>query len=388
MKSRTPILLALLTLALCAAACGGGDDGSGSPQDSASTDLADAVSPSEVLPSDAAPGDVEPETSGPPAPPLPADPLPTPDNGTYVFSDGVNKLTLAYNDGSVFLLESSFGCVGENGCKVRQEFLPLTCNKAYEKGYSAPLVNGTFVIDGIKESDTLHGAVSSSQGFKLLYLLTPKVSCCSDWFEATAAWTKKDDCSGFATPDCDPYTDANCDEGMNCIFGANDKPVCMVAGEVEHGGKCGTQGNCADGVCMSLSTDTSQHCYKYCKSDGSCGYGMQCLEITDKQWKICSLPPDQFESCNLLEQSCTKAGEACYWTSSTINKPVCLPEGEGQKGDPCTDSTQCAKGLDCIAGKKCLKLCNTTEGQEPKCDSVFTGCSALYGPQNAGYCGD
>jgi hypothetical protein len=373
--------LFILSLGLFLVACGGDDDGkkTSNVEDLTATDAVTDVAPADVPDEDL---DQEPQI------PVPANPLPTPEPGTYSWTDGINKISFAYNSGKIFVLEASFSCMGETGCKVIQDFLKLTCNKAFEKGYFAQMDAGAFVVEGIKGSDTLYGAVQDTQSFSLLYRLTPNLTCCENAFAFTATWDNTESCADYATPDCDPYTDENCPDGKNCIFGAGDKPACTLAGEVAIGEECSVQGNCADGVCMALEGDDGQHCYGYCKNANDCIYGAKCLELTDSPFKICSLGADAYETCHILQQNCEEAGDGCYWSSSTINQPVCLPAGAGGAGDACTTGTDCQKGYDCIAGKNCRKVCNLTEGQEPECDSVFTGCSNHYTPQNAGYCGE
>jgi len=100
---------------------------------------------------------------------------------------------------------------------------------------------------------------------------------------------------------------------------------------------------------------------------------------------VCSLTTVQYEDCNQLTQNSTINGEACYFSSSPINQPVCMKEGTGEKGDPCDSSTECQKGLDCIANKECMQLCNM-QGGDPECEDTFTNCPKLYQYQNAGYC--
>jgi hypothetical protein len=373
--------IAMLVALLLVAGCGGGGD----DKTDTTTPIDDVVATDGEQPGDAEP--VEEVVEGPSIP-VPADPLPTPDAGTYSWTDGTNKLSFAYSDGKIFVLEASFQCMGDTGCKVVQDFLKLTCNKAFEKGYFATIDAGAFTVTGIKNSDTLYGAMKGQQAFELLYDMTPTMECCQKKFLFTATWDNTESCADYATPDCDPYTDENCPEGMNCIFGAGDKPVCMVTGEVEIGGECSTQGNCSDGYCMALEGDDGQHCYGYCKTANDCAYGSKCLELTGKQYKVCSLGADAYETCNLLAQDCDSPTDGCYWSSSTINQPVCQPAGAGGNGDACTSATDCQKGFDCIAGKSCRKICNLTDGQEPQCDDIFAGCSNHYPPQNAGYCGN
>jgi hypothetical protein len=378
-------LIWAVALGLAIAACGG-EDGGGEEDTGGAADVSSETTAADT----GMAGDVagREETVDGPVVPVPANPLPTPDAGTYSWTDGDNRISFAYNNGKIFVLESSFGCVGDTGCKVKQDFLKLTCNTAFEKGYHGDTIDGAFTITGLKKTDTLHGAMKSTTSFDLLYELTPTMECCTDYFAFTATWDNTESCSDYAQPDCDPYSDENCADGMNCIFGAGNKPACSVAGETPAGKQCSTQGNCADGVCMGLEGVEGQYCYKYCKSVNDCDYGTKCLELTGQPYNVCSLSADEFETCNLLQQSCEGAADGCYWSVSTINQPVCSKAGEGGGGDPCTSGTDCQKGFDCIANKECRKICNLTEGQEPTCDSVFTGCSNYYGPQNAGYCGE
>lgn len=381
----------MIGVAIAFWACGGGRGGEGNGEVGGGERAEAASSPEDLripdVPRDT--GETKAEEKGPPPdPPLPTDPLPVLENGTYTWTDGANKVTIAHNDGKVFLLESSFSCIGETGCIVHQEFFKFTCNKAFQKGYMADIIDGVFEIHGIRNTDTLYGAVETSHSLSLLYLLTPSAPCCNDWFKFSAAWHDEQDCSDYAIPDCDPYTDAYCQEGMNCIFGAEDKPVCIVAGETPVGEKCSTQADCADGICMQLDAVEGQFCYKYCKTAADCPWGSQCLGIVGHQWRVCSLSADQFETCNLLTQNCSKPTDGCYWSGSPINQPICMPSGEGVAGDECSAANDCMKGYDCIAQKECRKLCNLQEGFEPKCDDAFVGCSKHYPPQQAGYCGE
>lgn len=370
----------IVFLMACSSGSGDNDKDTSSPQD---------MTAGEVIPEDLSPADnlVEADLVQPVTYPEPADPIPTPQSGTFDWSDGVDKVAFAVNDGKVFLLESSFSCIGETGCKVMNEFTKLTCNKAYEKGYYAPLLDGVFVIEGIKGSDRLYGALQSDTSIALVYDMTPSVSCCKKSVSFTATWKLAEDCSDFASPDCDIYTDENCEPGANCYLGVGNKPVCTAAGEVEVGGECSTQGACSDGVCMGLSGVEGQHCHKYCMTDSNCPWGANCLSLEGEPYKVCSLTADQFETCNLLQQDCESPTDGCFYASSTVSKPICMPAGEGEGSDPCEGSGDCKKGYDCIANKSCLKICNKGGG-DPECDSVFANCSNHYPPQNAGYCGE
>jgi len=373
-----------LMFSLLFAACGGSDDGDADQKTLEDQTRADVTADIDSL----AQADVEQDIDQGPVYPLPPDPVPTPDNGTYFWTDGKNKIELAYNDNMIFLMEILFSCTSETGTKAQNDFLKITCNNAFEKGYVGSFVGGIATIDGIKGKDKLYCALTSPQTIDCVYEMLSFPKVCTRHFATQTVWKSTGDCSDYAVPDCDPYTDGNCEEGMNCVFGAGDKPVCVVAGEIEAGKECSIQQNCSDGVCMELANVEGQFCYKYCKNATDCPWGTQCLEIDGHQWKICSLSPDQFETCNLLQQNCEDPNHGCYWSSSTINQPVCLPAGEAANGEACKTGSDCEKGLDCIASKSCHKICNLTKGEQPECDSIFTGCSTYYGPQNAGYCGE
>ncbi len=377
--------VALTLLALAGLGCSGGDDSSAADASTQETTRAVDLNSedSALLP------DVESdETEEPQTLPEPATPFPGLDNGTFVWSDGTNKISFTHKDGFFLLQEASFTCVGESGCKAKQDFAKLTCNQAYTKGYSATLEAGKFTITGVKGSDTVVGSVQAKDRIALLYQQRPSVSCCQKDFYFEAVWQLKEDCATYSEIDCDPYTDEHCEAGFNCIFGAYDRPVCMIAGEKAVGEECATQGLCSDGYCMSLMGMDKNRCLKYCKTDSDCGYQIACIGLEGKKWKVCSLPASAFETCNLLEQNCTKAGEACYYTSSTVFQPVCMAEGTGREGDQCSQSSDCAAGFDCIADKECMPLCTTQEGGEPGCPSAFTTCQPLYPGQKAGYCPD
>lgn len=378
MTSRLLPLLLLVCVG-CGSSGGGSESDQADPQDSATGDT--TPEPDGVVADslDTAAPDVRAGL------PDPVSPLPTLDNGTYTWTDGTNKITFTHRDGMILVLESSFGCVGDTGCKIKQDFAPLTCNAAYTKGYTGLVELGMFTVQGLKGTDILTGSVQAKDRIALRYEVRPSVNCCTKDFFFEAAWKLKQDCEDYTSLDCDPYTDTNCDEGFNCIFGALDKPVCLFAGERQLNEKCINQTVCADGHCIALQGMSESHCLKYCKTDSDCGWNIQCIGFGDKKYKVCSLPASAFETCNLLQQNCTKPGEACYFAASTVYQPICITEGTGLQGDSCTTSTECAMGYDCIAQKECMKICDTT-GAEPKCDSPFTPCPDHFPNQKAGYC--
>ncbi len=371
-------------------ACSGGSS-SDEPTDTASTldgngvledTMDDQTGSDAALPSDSTTED----TQQPIEYPVPAQPVPELAPGIYAWSDGTNDIMIATGGDSIFLLSASFQCEGNEGCLFSNNFSPLSCNKAYEKGYHGAIADGVFVIEGIKGTDKLVGAIQGTDTIALVYELKPEIPCCTKTFALNATWDDSENCEDFDQPDCDIYTDANCEEGLNCILNENEQPVCLVAGEVPVGETCATQGVCLDGKCMALSNDDKNHCYKYCQSNADCPDG-SCLTITGSPWKVCSLPEDQYDKCNILDQDCADPNQACYTYSSVINDPICLKVGTSDKGEQCTQSSDCKEGFDCIGGSTCRRICSTAGG-EPSCDSPFASCVPLVPSQGAGYCGE
>ncbi|MBM4371252.1 MAG: hypothetical protein FJ098_06335 [Deltaproteobacteria bacterium] len=370
-----PGALAVLLLLVPPACDSGGDGGGGTGGDTAPLDTAaDTDTPAGT--------DSAGDAGLLPDPPLAPVTL---DNGTFAWAQGDRRLSFAVHDGTVLLLETFFDCTGGTGCKVQNDVATLTCNQAFEKGYTATIADNTFVLGGIKKTDTLTAILWDSTTVKFLYQVSPGF-CCEASFTGEAKWASSEDCAGFEVKDCDPYTDAECPGGQNCIFGVGDQPVCMPAGDKAVGEECAAQAQCSDGVCMGIQSVEGQHCFEYCKSDGDCGGGIQCLSLEGEDWKICGLSAEEYETCNLLSQNCQDPLDGCYWSASPINKPICLPAGAAGKKEPCGSSSDCQKGLDCLNNGKCYQICNVVEGGEPSCESPFTNCVENYGPQGAGWC--
>lgn len=378
MMRRTLLVAAALAAMLLALGCDSGDGGANGGDDTtaqADTPATDGTGGG----GDTAVGEDVAGLPDPPGAPV------TLDNGTFSWSVGDRKLTFTVHEGTVILLETWFDCVGDTACKIQNDVAKQTCNEAFEKGYTANIADNMFVISGVKKTDTLTAVLWDNATVKFEYLVDPGF-CCSATFHGEAKWAASEDCAGFAVKDCDPYTDAECPVGQNCIFGVNDAPVCVPAGEKAVGEECSNQNQCSDGVCMGIASVEGQRCFKYCKSDGDCGGGIQCLGLDGEDWQICGLDADEYETCNLLSQNCSDPADGCYWAASSINQPICQKAGAGEKKEDCGTSSDCMKGLDCLNSGKCYQICNTAEGGEPSCDSPFTSCVANYPAQGAGWC--
>lgn len=180
---------------------------------------------------------------------------------------------------------------------------------------------------------------------------------------------------------CNPVAQTGCTDDENCIYNDNNELECVIKGTVPYGGDCGGVDSCEYGQCANLN-GTGSKCYQYCKLNADCAT-KNCLKIDGVPWRVCSLPPDAFETCNLLQQDCKSAQNGCYYTGLTT-EPICLNAGTAKQLENCSNPGDCAKGFACLNGK-CYQLCDK-EGGDPKCENPEDQCGNYYGKQNAGLC--
>lgn len=172
---------------------------------------------------------------------------------------------------------------------------------------------------------------------------------------------------GSLTPICDP--------GQTCFrnkcFGGD---LCAPGGVPNECGGSTTPLSCdpTDGLCK-------------CGGQGGlvCAPGEQCAQL-DGQW-TCA------QECTILGLSSMNCppGESCYLDSIPGRRPYCAPTGIVQRGDTCTEPSDCAKDHYCGESGKCFLLCPLSEGRG--------GCAALgpsyecirfseNAPQDVGLC--
>jgi hypothetical protein len=92
--------------------------------------------------------------------------------------------------------------------------------------------------------------------------------------------------------------------------------------------------------------------------------------------------PAGCQLCNLLTQDCPGVAQACY--PSGGGRACCAPAGATGALAPCIESTQCDRGLLCVAGgieALCQPVCNVADGVCP--GGV---CRQLAGYPGVGYC--
>jgi hypothetical protein len=186
---------------------------------------------------------------------------------------------------------------------------------------------------------------------------------------------------------CSLFTQDCAEEGMACYLTGDAQ--CLDVGDITVGEECNTANACAEGlICVSdkchqpcfpgTSGPTEERCAARCQMgfaeiEGVNGVG------------ICSLP-DNEPACNLANDDCTEAGEACYYTP---DGPRCRPVGQGAATSPCEQSTDCIPGHVCWpGGSTCKGICNQGDGIHNACQSPTQAqCSSLAGGgPGVGYC--
>jgi hypothetical protein len=376
-SSITPMTILCLGLFM-ALACESDGGGAGSRTDDTSASDAAAQDAAVDAPQVDAQAEVAADMGEPPIPEITPTTTP-PDPGTFVFEEDDRAITLTVGDGKVYLRRVSFMCTreGDPPCTFSRKLKEMTCNESFSKGYLGAL-NQNHASFSVK-TDALEVWVTDSKLLEGTYTLTNE-SCCVKSFYFKAVWSNPEACEGADVPDCDPYTNANCEGDTHCAFDDAGLPVCVPNGPVELGGDCeGMMNGCVEGTCLNLG-GTGARCYRYCKQSSDCG-AQACIDITDVDWKVCALSSDNYEVCDLLNPTCGEASDGCYLTGLT-NSPICLAGGAGQVDDPCESGTDCKAGLACHL-ETCRELCNT-QGGEPSCSDAFDDCISIYGV--AGVC--
>lgn len=310
----------------------------------------------------------------------------TPLNGTYVFVDEAEGQSLRLNvtNGKLYALKASFSCESPDPaapCVYPRNVPEISCNSAYSAGYHG-VMNGNTGSLNVK-TDLVEAWATASDVLEGYYHLNPG-KCCEETFYFRAE--KKDEvlCEDVSTPDCDPYANSNCGADQHCIFNDAGLPVCAANGPTPIGGECpGLDQACAEGTCLNLG-GSGPRCYRYCKIGADCG-GQSCIGLADSPWKVCGLPSSNFETCDLFKQDCDADTDACYLTSLT-NVPICIAEGNRGAGEACEQDNDCVGDYACHNDGTCRKICNTTQGADPRCDDVFAECISFYG--NVGVCLD
>jgi hypothetical protein len=209
----------------------------------------------------------------------------------------------------------------------------------------------------------------------------PQASSDADAIPDTSADSSDDSASpdtGPAPASCNFILNEGCGDGEKCSFPTSgaSKAECMPAGTKAVGDECSGVGECVEGVCISLN-DTDQLCYAFCKTIAHCNMDA-CLELQDSPYKVCDLDVE-YETCDLLQQSCTKPGQACYVTTDGA---VCLPAGTADIDEDCDGVSDCAPGGVCI-NSRCKAVCDKND--DNPCGD-FKPCANYYG--GAGYCDD
>ncbi|MFO0724045.1 MAG: hypothetical protein U1E65_09700 [Myxococcota bacterium] len=172
-------------------------------------------------------------------------------------------------------------------------------------------------------------------------------------------------CNGSNCP-CDVLNN-NCQFGMRCYpFGANTSDgQCFTPGARQAGDACveppfGEPESCGLGLVCGYASenDPTGICFTICGTDADCSGTDVCRHVPDEvfgqtpQWGLCAAPPPPPPPppppvCDPFAQDCTSASDLCAPVDLGAN--VCVPAGRGGDGASCTQASDCAPGLACVA---------------------------------------
>jgi hypothetical protein len=207
-----------------------------------------------------------------------------------------------------------------------------------------------------------------------------------------------DPCVGLTAPHggiCNIVEQCGCMPGFACDFQV-DPATCMViescvagSGTLPVDAECSGAGQCRPGTsCLAGDGETASRCREWCRDSSDCSIaGRECSEehsftmpspctgTATVPYMLCSLECPPSEECDLFatdpDPSGCPAGQACirdnpiFVGGCDIN--MCVPEGPGEEGDDCTDSSgACRQGLGCYGndtdGFHCMRYCDDTHG--------------------------
>ncbi len=174
--------------------------------------------------------------------------------------------------------------------------------------------------------------------------------------------------------------DSSCNQGEAC-YPAEDKYICLEAGDKNAGEPCNAINDCVAGVAC-IDTGDGYLCWKVCSDNSDCNGGT----CTDTQlgYSLCSEYGDpcqgkkagdtcqggyciEFNNGGLeCKSECPKVGsnescgnnESCYPIN---NYKICLLSGTKEAGEVCEVPNDCVAGATCIDagdGYLCWKVCS------------------------------
>lgn len=161
-----------------------------------------------------------------------------------------------------------------------------------------------------------------------------------------------------------------CGCSSQCSVGSNGMATCAPIGTKNVGDLCHmAPDDCGPGlVCQAEACGAGlARCYRFCRDFGDCGGSVPCTKTVRTaageatNYMACDVAPS---ACDPIAQTgCGDSALVCYVVGPTSTRCDCLganlPEGQ-----PCTSSTACAPGLECVgagAGDvSCQRLCRTS----------------------------
>jgi hypothetical protein len=202
-----------------------------------------------------------------------------------------------------------------------------------------------------------------------------------------------------AATGCEFGSNRGCPKGDFCMSPGDGQTYCVDGCGIDETGcfkHCARDGYAcftseSDSLGMCLGTDGSRECNPTASAtctnpsfgDGVCGQ----TAWDDQSIGRC------FETCDPLEQDCSKDGTACYALIEYQGYPVCFQHQGEQDGSSCGRTTECGEGLrcscddgsvPCTAEKHCRAYC-TTDGDYP-CANPSYRCRPLVEGGRLGSC--
>ncbi len=181
-----------------------------------------------------------------------------------------------------------------------------------------------------------------------------------------------------------PVENIGCPEGQMCVPIGGRFLQCVAEGDLEPGQECGSGlGSCQAGSMCATSGGEST-CMKICDHDNDTGCDPDdiCvgLESIDR-WGVCLVIP----TCQMENLGVDCPGdEVCIPLDAAdgCTDIQCYPTEGMQEDESCDFLNSCAKGLLCMSGNVCKKVCVLPDGNE--CDAgqiclQVTGCPDTWG---------
>lgn len=161
----------------------------------------------------------------------------------------------------------------------------------------------------------------------------------------------------------------------------------MPDGTVGPGGECGPTAACRAGaLCVGVRGDGSGLCHPFCEAAADCPSGSRCLPVVVSEGGTTTTIPGVrtcTSGCDLVPTAGCPAGYGCALFVEDPDAAFldyyaeCAAAGPGQSGDPCSASTGCSPGFQCLV-RQCTRICRVAMGDSDCADDPGTSCRANF----------